>query len=494
MSRAPVASAETQQDWRTRFRLLWTSESTGVFGAEIAAIALPLIAVQTLGATAFQMGVLTAASTAPNLLFALSFGVLADRVRSRRTLMLASDVSRAVLFAVVPLAWWGGFLSTGLLIAIGFGVGTASLCFRVAWNSYLPAIVPADNLVQANSKLRGTSTLAGLVGSGLGGALVSLLGGPQTLVITAAALCGSVAFLLAVRDTALARDSGDVRGAPGTGESTVAGDTAGQREHHSERRSARRDIADGLRFVWDDGRLRAITLAAANLNVCASMLLALLVLYLTRQLGFSPALVGVVFIASGAGAIGGAVAAHPLGRAVGAGRAVVAGSLVFSVALFLYPAVAAAPMWLALSVLVGVGAVFGAAVMIFDVHSAALRQRITPEPLQGRVAATMTFVTQGARPVGALLGGAFGELIGVTGTLWLGAAFAVGAFGWTLASPLRGPDDPTGLDGTASQDTGPDTDDAASQDTDGPDADAPDADGPDADAAPRATAGDHAGA
>jgi len=400
--------------WRPDFGRLWTAQTIAVFGGEITGVAIPLTAVALLGASPLQMGVLAAASTLPNLLFPFHFGVLADRVASRWSLLAWSNLARMGLYALIPLAWLGGMLSTGLLIAVAFAAGTAGVCFRIGWSSYLPSIVPAENLVEANSKLRTSMTLSGLAGVGLAGVLVQLFGGPMAVAINAASFGVSTVFL------AMMRNRGERRPSP-----------------EQSRQKMRQEVADGLRYMMAEPRMRAIAGSAANLNLFSSVVLALYVLYVSRHLGISPSVIGLLFVVWGIGAVGGAMFASRLGRRHGEGRTIVGASVVFSLVMFAYPVAGHLPMWLAVTVLAAANMVFGCAIFMFDVHTAALRQRATPSDLQGRAAATMTFVTQGVKPIGALLGGVLGEVAGVRGALWIAAVGALTTVLWTYFSPLR---------------------------------------------------------
>lgn len=409
-----VANGAGPATWRPDFRKLWTAQTVSAFGSEITGVALPLTAVGLLSAGPLEMGVLVAAGNLPNLLFAFYFGVLADRARRRWPLLMWADIARMALLAVVPLAWLGGFLSIWLLVAVSLGAGAASVCFRIAWSAYLPSVVPGRNLLEANSKMQGTMTVAGLSGVGLAGILVEVLGAPLAVTVDAITFAISALFLAQMRHR--------------------ASDTA---VRAAARQPIWAGVAEGLRYLRADSRLRAIAGAATNLNLFSHVLLALFILYLSRDLGISPSVIGVLMATWGVGAVGGAVFAPALGRRFGVGRTILGASLVFSVLLSVYPAAPFGEKWLTVTVLGVTSAALGFSVFAFDVHSAALRQLITPDGLQGRAAATMTFLTQGIKPAGALVGGVLGEWIGVRGALWVAAAGGLTTVLWIYLSPLR---------------------------------------------------------
>jgi MFS family permease len=399
--------------WRRDFRQLWTAETVSSFGSQITTVALPLTAAGLLHASAGEMGILAAGSTLPNLLFSFYFGALVDRVFRRWALLVWADLLRMVLIGLIPVAWAAGFLSIGLLIVIAFVTGAASLSFGITWSAYLPSVVPASNLVEANSKLQASMTVADLGGVSLAGALVQLFGAPNAMTIDAASFAVSALFLARMRYRA------GQKPAPRAG-----------------KRNMWREVGEGLRYCINEPRLRAIAGAAANLNLFSSIALALGILFLNRTLRIPPYLISLIFAAWGVGAVGGAVLAPMLGRRFTEGRTIIAASAVFSIALFAYPPVHG-PVWFASTTLMIVNVAFGFAVFVFDVHTAALRQIISPDELQGRTASAMAFVTQGVKPLGALIGGVLGETIGIRGALWIAAAGTITTVLWTYRSPLR---------------------------------------------------------
>lgn len=406
-----VPASETS--WRRDFRLLWTAQTVSAFGSQITTVALPLTAAAMLHASALQMGVLAAASTLPNLLFSFHLGTLADRVARRWKLLVWADVVRFGLLGTIPVAGLAGFLSVNLLIVIGFLAGTFSLSFGITMSAFLPSVVPGDGLLRANARMQGTMTIAGLGGMSLAGTLVQLVGAPNAMAIDAASFAASAACLVWMR-----RRDGAAPARP-------------------PREPMLRSVAEGLRYTLSELRLRAIAGAATNLNLFSSIALALSVLYLSRDLRMSPSLISVVFCAWGVGAVTGTMLATRLGARYGEGRTITAASAVFSVALFVYPPISG-PVWFEAAVLALANMTLGCAVFVFDVHSAALRQRITPDHLQGRTASTMAFLTQGVKPLGGLLGGVLGEALGVRGAFWVAAAGCATTVLWTYISPLRG--------------------------------------------------------
>lgn len=410
--------------WREDFRLLWTAQTVSAFGSQITTVALPLTAAALLHASPLQMGMLASASTLPNLLFSFYLGAVADRVAKRWKLLVWADVVRMVLLGLIPLAALGGFLSVNLLILLGFLAGTVSLSFGITVSAFLPSVVPAGSLLSANARMQGTMTISGLAGMSLAGVLVEVFGAPNAMAIDAASFAASAVFLVKMRR----RD--------------------GMAAPRPPREAMWRSVLEGLRYTLTEPRLRAIVGAATNLNLFSSIALALGVLYLNRDLGMPPYLISLVLCAWGVGAVAGTMLATRLGRRYGEGRTITAASAVFSVALFVYPPISG-PVWFEATALAITNMTLGCAVFVFDVHSAALRQGITPDHIQGRTASTMAFLTQGVKPLGGLLGGVLGEALSVRGAFWVAAAGCATTVLWTYTSPLRGPADSAAL---ASQD------------------------------------------
>src|SRR5688572_11450018 len=106
--------------WRhPDFRRLWAGQTVSNVGSQLTALALPLAAVLTLDATPAELGLLFAAETAPFLLFGLVAGVWADRL-PRRPILIAADLGRAGLLALLPLAAWRDLLRIELLYVVAF--------------------------------------------------------------------------------------------------------------------------------------------------------------------------------------------------------------------------------------------------------------------------------------------------------------------------------------------------------------------------------------
>ena len=181
--------------WRhSDFLALWSSQTLAALSAQITQLALPLIAVLTLSASPFEMGLLVTMTTLPNLLVGLFVGSWVDRMR-RRPLMIASDVTRAILLVSIPVASLFNLLTLEQLYIVLFLFGIGTTVFDVTNVSYLPMLVGRSLVLQANSRIVASTSFAGAVGPGLAGLLVQLITAPIAILIDATSLALSAALL-----------------------------------------------------------------------------------------------------------------------------------------------------------------------------------------------------------------------------------------------------------------------------------------------------------
>ena len=391
------------------FLKLWAAQSISQIGDQITYLALPLVAVLTLDASAAQMGLLTAAELMPALLFSLLAGVWIERSQRRRHVMIVADIARAALLASVPLAAAFDVLSFPQLYVVGFAVGTFAVLFDVSWSTLFIAVVPRRDVVEANSKLNLSRAVSFVTGPSLAGFLVQLLTGPVTLLLDAFSFLGSALLLGRIRAK----------------EPPVEHDGNG----------VFRSIWGGFRFVLGDQVIRPELLCAATVNLFNYVFHAIFVLYATKELGVSPGTLGVALGVGAVGGIFGALVAPSLERAVGLGPSVVIGSVLFPAPLILVPIASGSELQLGL-MLAAAEFFSSVGVMIFDVTAASMHFMRTPDRIRARMSATFKFVNYGIRPIGALLGGGLGTAIGLQTTLWIGVLGALAGVIWLLFSPI----------------------------------------------------------
>lgn len=402
------------------FRRLWIGETVSQFGSQVSMLAVPLIAVLTLHASAFQVGVLTAMGYAPFLIFGLFAGAWVDRAR-RRPVLIAGNLLRAAVLAVVPVAAALGVLNLALLYVVELSVGLGTLFFDVAYQSYLPALISREHLVEGNGRLEASRSTAYALGPGIAGYLVQALTAPVAVLADAASFVWSAAWISAIR----------LREPP------VPAPT--------RPRALIREVGEGLRLVAGHPALRALGLYSACATMFLSVDQAIEVVFLVRTVRLPAAGVGLLFSVASVGAVLGAFAAGPLGRRFGQARTIVGAALVGKAFLLLVPLTGPGPRLALFATGTGVCS-FG--VVVFNIVAVAFRQRLCPDRLLGRMNATMRFLSWGMAPVGGLLGGAAGTAIGLRATLWCGGAGGLLSVLWLLCSPLFRVREPAGPGGT----------------------------------------------
>jgi MFS family permease len=433
VQRPPEPETEARTDpagtlWRHRnFLLLWAGQSVSEMGSAITQLALPLTAVVALGASTFQVGLLTSAATAAFALIALPVGALVDRW-VKRPLMIWCDTARMLIIGSVPLAAALHVLTLGQLYVVAVAAGVCTVFFDVAYQSYLPVVVAREQLVDGNGKLGATQSFAQVAGPGLGGALVGLVGAASAMAVDAISYAVSVASLLAIR---VREVNGGRGGLGGTVSPQEQGGSGGDRPPGS---TLRAEIGEGLSFVFRHPILRKIAACTGTANLFGSMGTALEIVFLVRVLRVRPADTGLLIAVASLGGVAGGLLAGRLSRRIGSARIIWYSMLVFGLPQLLIPL--AAPGWRVAAFAVGMAA-FSFSAVVYNVAQVSYRQAICPPRLLGRMNAAIRWVVWGTIPLGALLGGVFGTLAGVRATLWIAYAGSWAAGWWVFFSPLR---------------------------------------------------------
>lgn len=385
------------------FRRFWLSSILTHFGAQVTMLALPLCAVLLLHATPAEMGMLAAIQSLPFLLFGLPTGVLLDRKR-RLPVMLLSDTMVAVALVSVPVAWWLGVLSVPWIAGVAFAIGTGYVVGGGAEQVYLTFLVGRDNLIAAHAKFGATESASRLLGPGIAGGLVQLLGAPL------AVLCNVVAFAVSIANLKRIK----VR----------------EPEPHPPQTHPLIDIREGLAFVWNTPLLRTLAWIASAWHLCFYAFMALHVLFASRVLGLSPGMMGAAHMVGGLGILASSLMVKPLSERFGVGATIViglCGSALGFALLPLIPGGGGAEANTALTFAAYALVVFwlDCGAMLFFMPYIALRQRITPDAMLGRMVSTMRCLTVATAPVGALAAGALAERLSVRTGLGFVAAGAI---------------------------------------------------------------------
>lgn len=398
--------------WRhPDFMRLWAGQTISIFGSLIGGTALQFTAILFLHASAFQIGLLSAATLAPGFAAGLVAGVWVDRLR-RRPLLIIADIGRALALATIPLAAMMGRLTIDQLYVVAFVNSILTVLFDVAYRSYLPSLVGRDDLLEGNSKLSASASVAEVGGFGIAGWLVQWLSGPAAILIDAISFVVSAFSLGAIRTR----------------------EPAMPPVHESANMA--REIGEGLREVLHHPVLRMLAGGNFLLHFCGHGIYgSIVVLFMSRGLGFSPGLLGLTWAVGGISALVGAMAAAPLTRRLGTGRAMIFGLLLGSITGFFIPLAQGGTM-LAVALLI-MAQLGDGANTVYEINQLSLRQAIAPERLMGRINASMHFIEQGAALLGAVVGGLLGDTIGLRPTLLLGASGGLIVAILLALSPLR---------------------------------------------------------
>ncbi|MER8186467.1 MFS transporter [Kitasatospora sp. NPDC094015] len=406
------------------FRLLLSGAATSQFGSQVTLVALPLVAVLELDASPFQVGLLTAAETAAFLLVGLPAGAWLDRVR-RLPVLIRADLVRCLAVASVPLAAVTDTLTMAQLYLVALITGVATVFFDVAHQSFLPQLLPREQLVAGNGALETVRSVAQVGGPGLGGGLVQLLGAPLAIVADALGYLTSALFLLGLRT-----EEPKPEPVPGS--------------------SLRAEIGEGVGFVLKHPLLRMIAAATAASNLFGALLMAVQTVFWVRVLGLSAGAIGLLLSVSALGGLAGALCAGALARRVGQARLIWLSTVVSSPFAVLWPLSGRGAGVLLFGVASAV-VLFGA--VVYNVAQVSFRQVICPPELLGRMNATMRFLVWGTMPLGALAGGTLAAAAGPRAALWVCAAGFLAVPLPLLLSPLRGLRD-LPADGPHAPDTG----------------------------------------
>ncbi|MFF1649922.1 MFS transporter [Streptomyces sp. NPDC058240] len=390
------------------FGRLFAATALGQLGDRIIFLAMPLVAIAALRADEFQVGLLAAMTTAGSLLVGLPAGAWVDRMR-KRSVMISTDLVRALVLLTIPVAWWAGLLTIWWLYAFALVHGVLTVFFDVAYVSYLPHLVGRRNLVEGNSKLSTMRSVTSISGPTVAGPLVGLIGAPATLLVSSAGMAMSGLFAITIRKRE-------------------------QKPEQSEHHQLGREIKEGLKFVLKHPTLRAIMLGDAVFNLFLVMYQSMLLVFLGREIGLQPFGIGLILSGMGCGALLGALLATTVSKRVGQGPVIWLASLVTCPLTVLMPL--ARPGWSVYVAAIGLAALsLGGVVRV--VSQSSFQQAVTPDRLLGRMSATTRFVSWGGIPLGGLLGGASGSVFGATGTLWIGAAGMTLSVLPNFLSPLR---------------------------------------------------------
>ncbi|MGW6281511.1 MFS transporter [Kribbella sp. NPDC055071] len=408
MTYAVAGKASHQRD----FLRFWFGESVSWIGSQITTLALPLVAISVAGASTGAVGLLVAASSIATIVVTPLIGPWLD-ARPVLPVIIATNVLRGLILAAIPLTFAFTTPPMPLLYVVALSAGVCTAVFDIAVLTYVPRLVHPKFLVDANSKVSATTSLAEMAGPALGGLLIRLFSAPLAILADVFSYAVSTVFLLSIKSRE------QVPAKPPTPVPYI------------------RRAWQGIRHCFANPRLRLLLVASTWFNLCEQTILTAFLVYAVRTLSMSAAVVGALFTAAGCGVVIGSLIATAAGRRLGVERVLGAAAVMSAMALTVSPVPTgpAAPFTLG-----GAFVVYGLGVGVFNVHAVSFRQAATPVELLGRMSAGFRLFTFGAVPVGAVTAGVLGELLGLRTTI-AGAAITltVGMVAFAAYASLRLP-------------------------------------------------------
>jgi MFS family permease len=393
------------------FIWLWTGQTISVLGSQLSGLALPVFAVTMLGVTEAQLGLLGTFDNAAFLVFALLAGAWVDRWVKRRV-MIVADLVRMVSVAAIPILYFAGLFQFWHLLVLGAIIGTATVFFDVASQSIIPILFKDEQIGAANSALETSGQIAGIGGPSLVGWLLLFLKAPFLLLADAVSFLVSALTLSFIRDQEVPKPTED-------------------------RRPLREEIAEGLKFVWNQPLIRRISFTTATSNLFNSLAMVLFPIFILRYLDISVGVWGLMMSVASVGGLLGAMSASKLMKLIGEGQLIVYSAVASGLVFLVIPIVAFLPHELAPWILTVVEFCISFLVLTYNITQVSARQRLCPKPLLGRMNASIRFMVWGVMPIGSLIGGLIGQGFGVVTALIVGAVGNFFSALWIFFSPLR---------------------------------------------------------
>lgn len=393
------------------FVWLWSGQSISVIGSQLSGLALPVFAVTMLGVTEAQLGLLGAFDNAAFLVFALLAGAWVDRWVKRRV-MIVADLIRMLAVAAIPILYFAGLFQFWHLLVLGAIIGTATVFFDVASQSFIPILFKDDEIGRANSALETSSQIAGIGGPSMVGWLLVFLKAPFLLLADAVTFLVSAITLGFIRDDEVPKPTED-------------------------RRPLREEISEGLKFVWNQPLIRRISFTTATSNLFNSLAMVLFPIFILRNLEISTGVWGIMIAIASVGGLLGAMSASKLMKLIGEGQLIVYSAVASGIIFCFIPASVLLPRAAAPWALTAIEFGISFLVLTYNITQVSARQRLCPKPLLGRMNASIRFMVWGVMPIGSLIGGIIGELHGVVTAMVVGAVGNLFSALWIYFSPLR---------------------------------------------------------
>lgn len=385
---------------------LFLASGISMTGDAVTLVALPLVAVVVLGASPGELALVGLAQALPILLLSIPLGVVVDRRLRRWPMLLASDVARAVLVVSIPVAAAAGVLTLPLLVGIAFLLSTAGTVFDLAFAGWVPRLLTGESLHRANARTELARSGSLVLGPMVAGGLVAVFSAPIALLADAASFLGSAIIVGSARHA----------------EPTFSPDPMPRR--------IRDELTAGFSFLRRQRLVAAVAGTITINNLSRNVALGIVVLYLVDAARMDPAAVALAFAAGNSGFLVGAIVARRVTARLGLGRTMQVGISLFGPSMLLFalaPTALAGPAFALMLFANGFG------IAIHNVNQVTLRQILTPDRLRARVTSVVRLLGFGAVPLGTILGGVIGELVGLRAALFVaGLGLLAGSLPYAL--------------------------------------------------------------
>ncbi|MBF7687600.1 MFS transporter [Acinetobacter rathckeae] len=367
-----------------QFRVIWYSQAVATVGIAIHNIALPIIAIHVLHASAVEVSLISAARYLPNLLFSMSIGTFVDRA-DRKKIAIYAEFTRFILVLSIPILYSFYTINIPFIITIAFLIGIARIFFELSISSLFPVVIPSDKRLSANSNLEIISSIGEISGPGLGGFIVNMLGAISSLFINALTF-----FISAILITKLAVEPTDRKEIP-----------------HNPKNS----FFDGFNELLSRPILMSIVLVSAIANFGFMAVQSVYFVISFNLFGFSTLIASTLLIFSGIGSLLGNFLARWLCQFFSVKflmlcsiTIMIIGSVIMSLAI--------GPIWMT-SILISLGYfLWGLCLGLFNIYSMTYRQSVVPSETMGKVVGAARTLIYGAMPLGAVSGGLIVDFLG----------------------------------------------------------------------------------
>lgn len=374
----------------------WTSNTVSAVGSQVSLLGLPLIALTSLNAAGWQLGLLGALQFAPNLLLSLHLGRIVDRWPLRASLIWV-NLACGLTVAVITVLNWLGALDFGSLCLLAFVLGSLRLYVEIGNNSYGPVIFEPSELVRANSRINTGSSIAETAGPGMAGLLIQLLRAPNALLVDSFSFLVAAFYLRRTAPLPTARGVSSTR--------------------------SRGGLREGFQILFANQRLKILAVTSGCFNLCSRAIIVALPVFVVRELELSAGTLGLCLAVGGSGGILGAALAGYLVDRLSVTSAISLGILTASAGMALVPC---GPGRVAGAVVAGVSLfVVWLGLSLYNVHVIAFRQAAAPPAAIGRVTASYRLISHGCTPVGAIASGTAIGVIGARATMAVAGLVAV---------------------------------------------------------------------